>query len=127
MPWNQKRLKLSAVSVLLGVEHFAKVFTALGNGRSPIPNRTRDLTHQRSLLPRGAKCSKSTVFATLGHVPVLALQSAYVLTAAGHSSWSPPADVQIQGPPWPRRVMNDFLMLTETLGTPQFRKSDAKK
>jgi pimeloyl-ACP methyl ester carboxylesterase len=38
------------------------------------------------------------VFATLGHVTVLVHQSAYVLTAPGLSSWSPPARSRSRGP-----------------------------
>ena len=57
-------------------------------GVLPTPNRTRDLTRQRSLLHAEQNAPKRTVFATLGHVTVLVLQSAYVLTAPGHSSCS---------------------------------------
>ena len=55
MPWNQKRLKLSAVSVLLGVEHFAEVFTAPGNGLSPYPKPHAGLNSSTLIAPRGAK------------------------------------------------------------------------
>jgi hypothetical protein len=67
-------------------------------GVLPIPNRTLDLTHQRSLLHAEQNAPKARCSRLKATSPFLCSKVLIVLTAAGHSSWSPPARSRSRGP-----------------------------